>query len=36
MGMSGSVAGAFAGFVVTPFDVIKTRLMTNDKKLTTI
>ena len=36
MGLSGSVAGAFAGFIVTPFDVIKTRLMTNENKLTTI
>ena len=36
MGLSGSVAGACAGFLVTPFDVIKTRLMTNDSQLTTI
>lgn len=30
MALSGSTAGAFAGFIVTPFDVIKTRLMTHD------
>ncbi len=27
-GLNGSVAGSFAGFMVTPFDVLKTRLMT--------
>ena len=32
LGLSGSVAGAFAGFLVTPFDVLKTRLMTHDVK----
>lgn len=38
MAMMGSVAGSFAGFTVTPFDVLKTRLMTADvkqKKLST-
>ena len=26
--MNGAMAGSFAGFTVTPFDVLKTRLMT--------
>lgn len=30
--MMGSVAGSFSGFIVTPFDVLKTRLMTLDVK----
>jgi hypothetical protein len=29
-GINGSIAGSFSGFVVTPFDVAKTRLMTYD------
>ena len=35
----GSVAGSFSGFIVTPFDVLKTKLMTLDvkqKKISTI
>ena len=32
MALSGSVAGSFSGFIVTPFDVLKTRLMTHDVK----
>lgn len=28
--MNGSIAGSFSGFIVTPFDVAKTRLMTYD------
>ena len=32
LGLSGSIAGSFSGFIVTPFDVIKTRLMTQDMK----
>ncbi len=28
--INGSIAGSFAGFLVTPFDVAKTRLMTYD------
>ncbi len=31
-GINGSLAGAFAGFIVTPFDVAKTRLMTYNVK----
>lgn len=34
LALTGSVAGSFAGFIVTPFDVIKTRLMTRDLTLT--
>lgn len=30
--INGSIAGSFSGFVVTPFDVVKTRLMTSDVK----
>ena len=26
--LNGAIAGSFAGFTVTPFDVLKTRLMT--------
>ena len=26
--INGSIAGSFAGFIVTPFDVAKTKLMT--------
>ena len=29
---NGSLAGSFSGFMVTPFDVAKTRLMTYDTK----
>lgn len=31
-GLNGSIAGSFSGFVVTPFDVAKTRLMTYNVK----
>ena len=30
MAVTGSVSGSFAGFIVTPFDVIKTKLMTQN------
>ncbi len=30
--LNGAIAGSFAGFTVTPFDVIKTRLMTYSVK----
>ncbi len=33
--LNGAVAGSFAGFTVTPFDVLKTKLMTfNVKEVT--
>lgn len=32
LALSGSVAGSFSGFIVTPFDVLKTRMMTHDIK----
>jgi len=32
LALSGSVAGSISGFIVTPFDVLKTRLMTHDIK----
>ena len=38
LAMMGSIAGSFYGGFVTPFDVLKTRLMTHDvkqKKMTT-
>lgn len=31
-GFNGSIAGSFSGFIVTPFDVAKTRLMTYSLK----
>lgn len=31
-GINGSLAGSISGFLVTPFDVAKTRLMTYDTK----
>lgn len=32
LAISGSIAGSISGFIVTPFDVLKTRLMTQDIK----
>ncbi len=30
--LNGAIAGSFAGFTVTPFDVLKTKLMTYSVK----
>ena len=32
MALNGSLAGSIAGFTATPFDVLKTRLMTQNVK----
>lgn len=36
MALTGSISGSFAGFIVTPFDVIKTKLMTQNATTTEV